>query len=40
MAFADYGLAIQKDTLAENKAKYLAQATDLANKMGDKKALA
>ena len=39
-AFADYGLAIQKDTLAENKAKYLAQATDLANKMNDKKALA
>jgi cytochrome c-type biogenesis protein CcmH/NrfG len=39
-AFDDYGLAIQKDTLAENKAKYLGQATALANKLGDKKALA
>lgn len=39
-AFDDYGLAIQKDTLAENKSKYLAQATDLANKLNDKKALA
>jgi tetratricopeptide (TPR) repeat protein len=39
-AFDDYALAIQKDTLAENKAKYLAQATDLANKLGNKRALA
>jgi tetratricopeptide (TPR) repeat protein len=39
-AFDDYGLAIQTDTLAENKAKYLGQAQDLANKLGDKKALA
>jgi tetratricopeptide (TPR) repeat protein len=40
LAFNDYGLAIQKDTLAENKANYLGQATALANKLGDKKALA
>jgi tetratricopeptide (TPR) repeat protein len=39
-AFDDFGLAIQKDTLAENKTKYLAQANDLANKLNDKKALA
>jgi tetratricopeptide (TPR) repeat protein len=39
-AFDDYALAIQKDTLAENKNKYLGQATDLANKLNDKKALA
>ncbi len=39
-AFDDYGLAIQKDTLAENKSKYLAQANNLANKLNDKKALA
>lgn len=39
-AFADFGLAIQKDTLAENKAKYLGEATVLANKLNDKKALA
>jgi tetratricopeptide (TPR) repeat protein len=39
-AFDDYGLAIQKDTLAVNKAKYLAQAQDLATKLGNKKALA
>ena len=39
-AFDDFGLAIQRDTLPENKAKYLAQATELANKLGDKKALA
>jgi len=39
-AFDDYALAIQKDTLAEDKAKYLAQATDLANKLGNKTALA
>lgn len=39
-AFDDYGLAIRKDTLVENKTKYLAQATNLANKLGDKKAMA
>lgn len=39
-AFDDYGLAIQKDTLPADKEKYLAQATDLANRLGDKKALA
>src|SRR5580658_6937204 len=39
-AFDDYGLAIQKDTLAENKAKYLAMATNLANSKGNKNALA
>ena len=39
-AFDDYGLAIQKDTLVENKAKDLAQATNLANKLNDKRALA
>jgi cytochrome c-type biogenesis protein CcmH/NrfG len=39
-AFDDYGLAIRKDTLPENKAKYLAQATNLANKLNDKRALA
>ncbi|HTR30857.1 MAG TPA: tetratricopeptide repeat protein [Puia sp.] len=39
-AFEDFGLAIQKDTLAVNKAKYLQQAQDLANKLGDKRALA
>ena len=40
LAFNDYGLAIQKDTLPENKAKYLAQAQNLASKLGDKNALA
>jgi tetratricopeptide (TPR) repeat protein len=39
-AFDDYGLAIQKDTLTVNKAKYLASAQDLATKLGNKKALA
>ena len=39
-AFDDYGLAIQKDTLAENKKKDLDLATSLANKLGSKKALA
>jgi tetratricopeptide (TPR) repeat protein len=39
-AFVDYGLAIQKDTLPEDKAKYMAQASDLANKLGNKKAKA
>ena len=40
MAFADYALAIQKDTLPENKAKYAAEATALAVKLNNKKALA
>ena len=39
-AFADYALAVQKDTLPEDKAKYTAQATDLAKKLGNKKAIA
>jgi len=39
-AFADYGLAIQKDTLPEDKAKYMGQASDLAKKLGNKKAQA
>jgi tetratricopeptide (TPR) repeat protein len=39
-AFDDYGIAIQKDTLPVNKAKYLGSAQDLANKLGNKKALA
>jgi len=39
-AFDDYGLAIQKDTLTENKKKDLDLATNLANKLGSKKALA
>jgi tetratricopeptide (TPR) repeat protein len=40
LAFDDYGLAIQKDTLPEDKAKDLALATNLANKLNDKRALA
>lgn len=39
-AFDSYGMAIQKDTLPGQKDKYLAQATALANKLNDKKALA
>jgi tetratricopeptide (TPR) repeat protein len=39
-AFDDYGLAIQKDTLPEDRAKILGWATDLATKKGDKVALA
>jgi cytochrome c-type biogenesis protein CcmH/NrfG len=39
-AFADYALAIQKDTLPEDKAKYTADAMALAKKLGDKKAIA
>jgi tetratricopeptide (TPR) repeat protein len=39
-AFADYALAYQKDTLPDEKAKYLAQAIDLAKKLGNKKAQA
>jgi tetratricopeptide (TPR) repeat protein len=38
LAFADYTTAMQKDTLPEDKAKYMAQAMDLAKKLGDKKA--
>jgi Flp pilus assembly protein TadD len=40
LAFADYALAVQKDTLPEDKAKYTAQASDLARKLGNKKAIA
>jgi tetratricopeptide (TPR) repeat protein len=40
LAFADYAQAIQKDTLPENKAKYMGQASDLAKKLGNKKAQA
>jgi tetratricopeptide (TPR) repeat protein len=40
LAFDDYGLAIQKDTLPEERSKYLDAATNLATKLGDKKALA
>jgi cytochrome c-type biogenesis protein CcmH/NrfG len=40
MAFADYALAIQKDTLPEDKARFTAQASDLAKKLGNKKATA
>jgi len=39
-AFGDYALAMQKDTLPEDKAKYMAQAVDLAKKLGNKKAQA
>jgi tetratricopeptide (TPR) repeat protein len=39
-AFADYALAYQKDTLPDEKANFLAQATDLAKKLGNKKAQA
>jgi tetratricopeptide (TPR) repeat protein len=39
-AFDDYKQAILLDTLPENKAKYAAEATDLAKKLGNKKALA
>jgi len=39
-AFGDYTLAMQKDTLPEDKAKYMAQAVDLAKKLGNKKAQA
>jgi tetratricopeptide (TPR) repeat protein len=36
-AIADYKLAIERDTVPEYKAKYIAAATDLAKKLGDKK---
>ena len=39
-AFDDYKKAIQLDTIPENKAKYAAEANDLAKKLGNKKALA
>ena len=39
-AFDDFALAIQKDSLPVNKAKYLAQATDLATRLKDTKVLA
>ncbi|HXO77831.1 MAG TPA: hypothetical protein VN824_21400, partial [Puia sp.] len=39
-AFDDYKKAILLDTLPENKAKYAAEASDLAKKSGNKKALA
>ncbi len=40
MAYADYELAIKKDTLAENKTKYEAEASQLAKKQGNKRAIA
>jgi len=39
-AFDDYKQAITLDTLPENKAKYAAEASDLAKKLGNKKAMA
>jgi len=39
-AIADYELAIQRDTLPEFKAKYMAAATDLVKKLGNKPAMA
>ncbi len=39
-AFDDYKKAITLDTLSDNKAKYAAEASDLAKKLGNKKALA
>jgi len=39
-AIADYKLAIQRDTLPEFKAKYIASAIDLAKKLGNKQASA
>lgn len=39
-AFTDYKLAIQKDSLPEYKARYIAAANDLAKKMGNKQAIA
>ncbi|HEY4291272.1 MAG TPA: tetratricopeptide repeat protein [Puia sp.] len=39
-AFDDYKQAILLDTLPESKAKYAAEASDLAKKMGNKKAMA
>jgi tetratricopeptide (TPR) repeat protein len=39
-AVNDYKLAIAKDTLPDNRAKYIATATALAKKLGNKKGLA
>lgn len=39
-AFDDYKLGIMRDTLAENKAKYAAEAGELAKKLNNKKAQA
>src|SRR5882762_6492965 len=39
-AIADYKLAIQRDTLPEFKAKYMAAATDLVKRLGNKPAMA
>jgi tetratricopeptide (TPR) repeat protein len=39
-AIADYKLAIQRDTMPEFKAKYIASVTDLAKKLGNKQASA
>jgi tetratricopeptide (TPR) repeat protein len=40
LAFTDFETAIQKDTLPENKGKYLAQANALAKKLNNKAAIA
>lgn len=40
LAFADYEKAIQMDTLAEDKSKFLEEATVLAKKLNNKKAIA
>ena len=40
MAFGDYEKAIQMDTLPDEKAKFLAEATDLARKLNNKAAIA
>jgi tetratricopeptide (TPR) repeat protein len=40
MAFTDYEKAIQMDTLPDDKAKFLVEATALAKKLNNKKALA
>ena len=40
MAFADYSLAIQKDSLPEDKSKFIAEASALAKKLSNKKAIA
>src|SRR5258708_19949004 len=40
MAIAEYKVAIQRDTRPEFKAKYIASATDLAKRLGNKQASA
>lgn len=40
LAFVDFSLAIQKDSLPEDKSKFTAQANALARKLGNKKAIA